>query len=119
MFLHRGAQADKDPEKSEEVHKSADCNDGTMLVLAYEVNHVSDDQLRHDLQDHVFIEIFAGASLAHIAHGMLEQVNKSLVGVDVLDHSLVLSSLFVKFLFLDIIRLFLSEKKRKPVSKSF
>ena len=89
LFLNRGAQVDKDSEKSKEVHKSADCDDRTMLVLTYEINHVSDDQLWHNLKDHAFIEVFAGAALAHVAHGMLQQVHESLVRVDVLDHSLV------------------------------
>jgi hypothetical protein len=47
--LNRGAKIDKDPEKSEEVHKSADRDDWAVFVFTNEVNHVSDDQLWHDL----------------------------------------------------------------------
>lgn len=113
------AHLDEHREEAIEVDKASDSYDRAVLGFVHDLNHVCDDQLGHDLKDHAWLEVLAGAALGHEADCRLHQVNEPLVRVDRLDLGLVLLRLGIKHLLLDLVRLSLAEEERQPVSEPF
>lgn len=89
-----------------------------MLGLVHQFNHVRDDELGHDFENHAGLEILAGAALGHEAESILQQVSVSFIGVDRLDFGLVLLGIVVEDLLFDLIRLFFSEEHGQPVGEA-
>lgn len=116
LLSFRG-QFDEQTEQAEEINETADGLDGDVLALINHLDHVGDDQLWHDSEDHVSSEGLAGAADREEAHCLFEQMNQSFSWFDMLNVVFVLLLLFVEDVVLDIIRLTFSKVERKPVSE--
>lgn len=89
-----------------------------MFALVCHLYHVRNDQLRHDLKDHVTRQLFGCTALGNEAEGMRQQLDQALTWFD--SHCLELDLFIILPRLLDsfIIGLGLSEVQRKPVRKS-
>ena len=89
-----------------------------MLLVTCQVDHVSDDELGHDL-DHIFgCELALGATLGQEAKSVLEKQDESLIWVDLSRFKLELLRLGVKLLNFALEWLTLTKVKWQPMGEA-
>lgn len=80
---------------------------------------MGDDELWHDLEDHLRLEGFPGRTYADVTKGLLEEMNVSLLAVDVDGLLLPFLGILVVYLPLGLNDFAFSEEKWQPVGELF
>jgi len=80
---------------------------------------VSNEHLRDNFKNHFRSKFFSSRSVSQEAKRVFEELNIALKGVNLINFDNKLLSSFIKNLSFVLIRLSLSEEKRKPVSEAF
>ena len=89
-----------------------------MLALLSHLNHVGNDQLRHNLHYNFRCQLLRGFTLGNKAQGVLKQSDESLSWVDSLDFCTELFGHWILLLDRDLIWLAFAKVQRQPMGEA-